>query len=90
MTALDVPYNTLRELVTLGELVPVDNLNDAGTRFDTNTEIHQHLLCMHCHNLLDIERDFQDVRLTQQEASGYRIVRTQVTFYGVCEACQTL
>jgi Fe2+ or Zn2+ uptake regulation protein len=81
-------YNTLRELVALGELVPVENINDAGVRFDTNTSHHHHLFCTHCHALIDIERDFPGLELTPEEAKGYQIVKNQVTFYGLCQECQ--
>ncbi|MGB2894668.1 MAG: transcriptional repressor [Anaerolineales bacterium] len=83
-------YNTLRELVALGELAPVENLSEGGARFDTNTSNHHHLFCMHCHTLVDIERDFPDVQLALAEAKGYQIVKNQVTFYGVCQECQKI
>ena len=81
-------YNTIRELVALGELAPVENLSDGGVRFDTNTSSHHHLYCMHCHTLIDIERDFPEVQLSHKEAKGYQIIRNQVTFYGICQMCQ--
>ena len=83
-------YNTLRELVALGELAPVENLSEAGARFDTNSSNHHHLFCMHCHTLVDIEQDFPDVELTLEEAKGYQIVKNQVTFYGICQECQKI
>ena len=83
-------YNTLRELVALGELAPLENLSEAGSRFDTNSSNHHHLFCMHCLALVDIERDFPDVELTLEEAKGYQIVKNQVTFYGVCQECQKI
>jgi Fe2+ or Zn2+ uptake regulation protein len=81
-------YNTLHELVELGELSCVENLSQAGARFDTNTRPHHHLFCMHCHTLIDIEKDFPDLKLTLEEAKGYQIVKNQVTFYGICHKCQ--
>lgn len=81
-------YNTLRELVALGELTPVDNLNETGVRFDTNTNNHHHIFCVKCHTLVDIERDFPDIELAIEEFKGYQIIRNQVTFYGICEDCQ--
>ena len=83
-------YNTLHELVALGELAPVGNLSEGGVRFDTNASIHHHLFCMHCHTLVDIERDFPDVQLTLEEAKGYQIEKNQITFYGVCQKCQKI
>ena len=83
-------YNTIRELVELGELTPVDNLSEAGERFDTNADHHHHLFCIHCHTLVDIEQDFPDVPLMLEDARGYQIVKSQITFYGVCQECQKL
>ena len=81
-------YNTIRELVALGELTPVDSLSETGVRFDTNTNNHHHLFCMHCHNLVDIERDFPDIELAPEEIKEYQIIKNQVTFYGICKECQ--
>jgi len=83
-------YNTLCKLVALGELAPVENLSEAGARFDTNSSNHHHLFCMNCHTLVDIEQDFPDVELTLEEAKGYQIVKNQVTFYGICQECQKI
>ena len=81
-------YNTLRELVALGILTSVDNIGEKGMRFDTNTNNHHHVYCMQCHQLVDIERDFPSVTLTEKEAQDYQIIRNQITFYGICKNCQ--
>lgn len=81
-------YNTLRELVAFGELAPVENLSEAGARFDTNSNPHHHLFCKQCQTLIDIERDFSDVKLTVEEAKGFQIFNNQITFYGICQECQ--
>ena len=81
-------YNTLRELIALGELTPVEKLSEAGARFDTNTSHHHHLFCIHCQTLVDIEYDFPEVELPLEEANGYQIVKNQITFYGICQECQ--
>jgi Fur family peroxide stress response transcriptional regulator len=81
-------YNTLHELVALGELVEVEDLSEGGTRYDTTTGNHHHLFCMSCHKLVDIDRDFEGLELAGEEAAGYHIVKSQVTFYGLCPACQ--
>lgn len=81
-------YNTLHELVSLDELTVVEDLIESGTRYDTNSSNHHHLFCMRCHALIDISRDFAGVELPPEETAGYRIVKSQVTFYGVCPGCQ--
>jgi Fe2+ or Zn2+ uptake regulation protein len=82
-------YNTLRELIALGELTEVQDLSEGGLRYDTDSSVHHHLFCMHCHALIDIDHDFGGLALSPEEASDYQIVRHQVTFYGICPNCQT-
>ncbi len=82
-------YNTLRELTSLGELVAVEELSERGTRYDTNSEPHHHLFCTRCHALVDIHRHFPGLELPPEERQGYQIVRSQITFYGVCPACRS-
>jgi Fe2+ or Zn2+ uptake regulation protein len=81
-------YNTLRELVELGELLEVENPSEGGTRYDTNADQHHHLLCLRCHRLVDLNRDFDGLDLAPADAAGYRLIRHQVTFYGYCPQCQ--
>jgi Fur family transcriptional regulator, peroxide stress response regulator len=81
-------YNTIRELVALGELTPVDSLSETGIRFDTNTNDHHHLFCNECHNLVDIERNFPEIELAPEEIKEYQIIKNQITFYGICKECQ--
>lgn len=81
-------YNTLRALVALGELTEVQDLGEGGLRYDTDTSPHHHLFCTNCHALIDVDRHFDGLALSPEEASGYQIVRRQVTFYGICPDCQ--
>lgn len=81
-------YNTLRELVAMGELLEVETDVEEATRFDTNTTPHHHLFCLGCHTLVDIEAVPGAPELGPADARGYTIVRRQVTFYGYCPRCQ--
>jgi Fe2+ or Zn2+ uptake regulation protein len=81
-------YNTLRELVALGQLVEVEDPTKGGTRYDTNSDQHHHLFCARCHTLVDVDRDFEGLELPPDEVEGYQILRRQVTFYGYCTNCQ--
>jgi Fe2+ or Zn2+ uptake regulation protein len=82
-------YNTLRELVALGELAEVEDLGREGIRYDTRTHNHHHLFCVNCHTLIDVSREFHDLELSPEETAGYQIVKRQVTFYGYCPDCRT-
>ena len=83
-------YNTLHELVTLGILAEVPDLSEGGVRYDTNAMHHHHLFCIQCHALVDVSHSFEGVSLSSEEAAGYQIIQSQVTFYGICPTCQNL
>jgi Fur family peroxide stress response transcriptional regulator len=80
-------YNTLHELVALGELASVEGLADNGTRYDTDIDDHHHLYCLRCHALVDVDQDL-GLELETEERKGYRILGKRVLFYGYCPACQ--
>jgi Fur family transcriptional regulator, stress-responsive regulator len=82
-------YNTLHELVILGELHEVQDLSEGGTRYDTELHLHHHLYCQRCHKLVDIPFDEELLELPAEKSLGFRINRSQVTFYGICPECQS-
>ena len=86
--SLATVYNTLHELVAMGELREVEGLAGESTRYDTNTGEHHHLYCENCHQLVDIEGDLGFVHLPEGKKSDYLIRRSQITFYGICPDCQ--
>lgn len=81
-------YHTLHELVSMGEIAEVEPLPEGATRYDTDTTLHHHLVCLRCHAIVDIDRDFDGLDVPLAEASGYQIVRREVTLYGYCPNCQ--
>ena len=81
-------YNTVYELVELGELTMVEDTGHVAARYDTNSSGHHHLFCIRCHTLIDLDLDFTCVELPPGHAAGYQIVRHQVSFYGICPDCQ--
>lgn len=85
--SLATVYNTLRELVELGEVREL-NLGKGRSRYDPNTTDHQHLICVRCHSVTDVTCDISCLELTPEERQGYRILNTDVIFNGLCPACQ--
>jgi Fe2+ or Zn2+ uptake regulation protein len=83
-------YNTLSELVNLGEIHEVENINGASTRYDPLTELHHHLYCERCHKLVDIKQLNPPFEIPTELTSGFDVKRSQITFYGVCSECQAL
>lgn len=78
-------YNTLNELVEMGELVPVTHA-DGRKRFDPNVaERHHHLVCVDCGRILDVQAD--DPRLADDQRHGFELVDVEVTFRARCPDC---
>ncbi len=86
--SLATVYNTLHELVDLGELRLVEDLRGSSTRYDTETNHHHHLYCERCHRLIDMIEDIQPLSIPQENVQRFIIQRSQVTFYGICPECQ--
>lgn len=78
-------YNTLNELVELGELLELTH-DDGRKRYDPNvTDRHHHLVCVECGRMLDVHVD--DPRLAADQRHGFEVVDVEVTFRARCPAC---
>jgi Fur family transcriptional regulator, stress-responsive regulator len=86
--SLATVYNTLNELVSMGEVQQVD-AGDGPTRYDPNTQDgHHHLVCLKCGNLRDVHPQGLDaLELPRSQRFGYRIVNREVLFQGYCSDC---
>ncbi len=86
--SLATVYDTLHRLVELGEIQPVEDLSDGGLRYDTNVENHHHLFCLRCNRLVDITLDAVISDPPPDQTQGFRILKRQITFQGICPECQ--
>jgi Fe2+ or Zn2+ uptake regulation protein len=86
--SLATVYNTLNELVSMGEVQQVD-AGDGPTRYDPNTQDgHHHLVCLKCGNLRDVHpQGLAALELPRSQRFGYRIVNREVLFQGYCSDC---
>lgn len=87
-TSLATVYNTLRELNQMGDVEVVRDFHASSTRYDPNTDQHNHLICLECGRIIDLEDDFNGFQLGEKKKSGFQILKKQVTFYGICPECQ--
>lgn len=79
-------YNTLNELVELGELLELSP-DDGRKRYDPNvTRRHQHLVCVDCGEILDVQASRLPA-LPEEERHGFEILDVDVVFWGRCAAC---
>lgn len=80
-------YNTLRELVAMGEIREVQGLSESGVRYDTWRTEHQHFFCVQCGALVDIPCPPTSVCCGQEGMENFTVLRTETTMYGYCPRC---
>ncbi len=86
--SLRTVYQTLNDLVTLGELQQIDFV-PGSARFDPNLSDHQHLVCDRCGAVRDVHLPLGDLAPAAPSAVevDFRIESTTVVFHGRCGAC---
>ena len=83
--SLRTVYQTLNDLVELGELRALD-LGTGAARFDPNLAEHHHVVCDRCGSVRDVRVDGSD-RLMPDPLEAFDVRATQIVFRGVCAAC---
>ncbi|WP_441250333.1 Fur family transcriptional regulator [Kitasatospora sp. McL0602] len=81
-------YNTLGELVTLGEVLEVST-DGRAKRYDPNAHhAHQHLICSGCGAIRDVHPQGDPIAaLPANERFGFVISGAEITYRGLCPAC---
>lgn len=81
-------YNTLSELVTIGEVMEVST-DGRAKRYDPNARhTHQHLVCSQCGSIRDVHPTGDPVAsLPETERFGFTIADATVTYRGICPNC---
>ena len=81
-------YNTLNELVNMGELLEI-SAGNGPKRYDPNTTVaHQHLTCTICGTLRDVNPEGQDeLTLPPNQRHGFQVVGVDIVFRGLCPSC---
>ncbi|MCM2580222.1 Fur family transcriptional regulator [Streptomyces meridianus] len=81
-------YNTLGELVSLGEVIEVVT-DGRARRYDPNAHHpHQHLVCSACGTMRDVSPTGSPLAdLPAEERFGFTVSGADVTYRGLCPAC---
>ncbi|MGQ4512235.1 transcriptional repressor [Streptomyces sp. DW26H14] len=81
-------YNTLGEMVSLGEVIEVATDHKAK-RYDPNAHRpHQHLVCANCGTIRDVHTAGDPLsQLPADERFGFTVSDVEVTFRGLCPDC---
>ena len=84
--SLATVYNTLNELVAMGELVEVA-AGGGPKRYDPNVaRPHHHLVCTSCGLLRDVPARAVEL-LSGSDRFGFEVTGVEVVFKGLCPAC---
>lgn len=81
-------YNTLGELVVLGEVTEVST-HDRAKRYDPNAHHpHHHLVCSNCGTIRDVHPVGDALAdLPPEERFGFTVSDVALTYRGLCPAC---
>ena len=81
-------YKTLNMLKEMNQVLEIDLHDDS--HYDGNRpEPHPHLICVNCNKIIDGEITLDQEALRKLEAaSGYIILRPQISLYGLCPECK--
>jgi Fur family peroxide stress response transcriptional regulator len=80
-------YKTLTLLKEMNQVLEIDLRDDS--HYDGNRpQPHPHLICIMCNQIIDgeVSLDQESLRSLEQ-ASGYKILRPQISLYGLCPDC---
>lgn len=89
--AMATVYRTVRLLESLGLLAKVD-LGDGVDRYEWihSAHRHHHLLCKKCFSVEEVHEDLlTELEKEIAESYGFTVEGHEVTFTGVCRACQS-
>jgi Fur family transcriptional regulator, stress-responsive regulator len=81
-------YNTLGELVSLGEVMEVAT-DGRAKRYDPNAHRpHHHLVCSGCGTIRDVHPTGDPLAdLPAEERFGFTVSEAKVTYHGRCPSC---
>ncbi|MFG2402215.1 Fur family transcriptional regulator [Streptomyces lydicus] len=81
-------YNTLGELVSLGEVIEVAT-DGRAKRYDPNAHRpHHHLVCSGCGTIRDVHPGGDPLAdLPTSERFGFTVSEAEVTYRGLCPDC---
>ncbi len=89
--SLATVYNTLNELVSMGEVAEV-SAGVGAKRYDPNVAVaHQHLVCVDCGTLRDVLPSGEaGLALPTDQRHGFELIDVDIVFRGLCGACAPL
>ena len=84
--SLATVYNNLQTLKQLG-MVRELTINPDKKHYDPNISHHNHLICMECKQIIDININFE-LNIPEESKCGFEITGNHIEFYGICSDCR--
>lgn len=78
-------YNTLEALKERGHVTEL-SIDRRRRRYDPETRPHHHLMCVVCGTIKDVHESFS-LKLPESKREHFRVLGSQVEFYGICPDC---
>jgi len=80
-------YTTIKILKETG-LIRELNLPQGQTRFDPNTELHAHLICMQCGSIRDRSDPIMPKLIAKVSAdANFAVIESSLDLRGICDRC---
>ena len=79
-----------RNLEILSDVNMIRKLEISGRqkRFDSELEDHDHIYCVECHRIENLDIGDKQVALPTEETHGYTITGRRLEVTGICPRCQ--
>ena len=89
MTSLGTVYKTVTLLKEMGEILELGFGEDSHRYDGARPDPHPHLICIKCNKIIDgdLSLDQKSLRSLEQ-VSGYKILRPQISLFGLCPDCK--
>ena len=79
-------YNTLNTLTQAGAVREL-TIDPDRRRYDPDTTLHHHLICIACKKIVDVPEELV-VDLPKGVARDFTVLGSHIEFYGYCAACR--
>jgi Fur family peroxide stress response transcriptional regulator len=81
-------YRTLETLAAMG-LVNKTSHPGSVVRYDNRIEVHHHLICQSCGDIVDIsDKRLDELELPDTSSVGFKVLDYQVQLRGICKSCR--
>jgi Fur family transcriptional regulator, peroxide stress response regulator len=84
----DTVYRTLSSMEKMGIIGAILFVGNSK-RYDPNTEIHHHLVCIRCRKVIDFSAPpFDRLKPPPSTTNRFQVLRTTVHVEGICYECR--